>query len=382
MSDGQTLYLVFCLLYLSDCFIWVRRGSIAFIGNILCGWSPKFASPYAGTSSAGIVRLNLLPPAGRVFCAYSMPISISPYAVVSHNTQTIKASSLVSGDIQQFSIDQIKDVYRVERKVLINDIVFCKCDYFVQAESIVMLIRDLRQSSNNRRDILIREFWKKQYNLDTARSLYSKLLERSKSLKICSNTLFVFLFILSPIIKSFIGINLAIICVGVVMFLLAIVIARTFYRCHRDIFRSQKIDRIIETIKMIVCPPIAIRSADQLSINTLSEFNPLVLAYIFLCSEKFKAFSAEYLRCLKHPIIDSSIDKQVLDVIEWQNMVLLDMTEEFLKTVKHDPEQLLFPPIPKETTSVAYCPRCLTESNNNNGECPDCVGVTLIPYKS
>ena len=123
---------------------------------------------------------------------------------------------------------------------------------------------------------------------------------------------------------------------------------------------------------MIVCPPIAIRSADHLSANFFSRFNFFLIAHLCLSPGKFKTFTAEAFRCLKYPIIETSLNELAQGAIEWQNKVLLGKTEGFLKKINYDSRQFLLPPIPQDADIMSYCPRCLMESYNSKGECPDC----------
>ncbi|MEK6901027.1 MAG: hypothetical protein AABX37_01670, partial [Nanoarchaeota archaeon] len=144
MTEGQLLLFVFGLIYLSDCFLWIGKGSVVFIGGIFGGWFPKFANPYFGTDSGGIASLNLLPPAGRVFCVHLIPVSISPTAIVSYNSQMVKVAVSTQAVIQQYPIEQIQKIRNYGKEISINGKVFCKCGHFSQAEDLVQLVTSLK----------------------------------------------------------------------------------------------------------------------------------------------------------------------------------------------------------------------------------------------
>src|SRR5262245_6201653 len=90
MSDGQTLFLILWLLYLSDCWIWLGKRSVLFSSPWRRSWRVAFASQYFGTSEGGLALLNPLPPLGFVFLSSWSPISISPEGVCAYNLQTTR----------------------------------------------------------------------------------------------------------------------------------------------------------------------------------------------------------------------------------------------------------------------------------------------------
>jgi len=94
----------------------------------------------------------------------------------------------------------------------------------------------------------------------------------------------------------------------------------------------------------------------------------------------YNLFAGELFRCLKYPAINTALDKTAREVIEWQNEVLLDITEGFFKTINYDLKQFVVSPDPERENSGTFCPRCFNQFYDLSGECPDCPGVKLLSF--
>ena len=85
MTDGQLLFAVLCFIYLSDCFLWLRKSTAALVSPWGKGWRVVLGSPLFGNSRGGLLLLNPLPPLGRVFLCHLAPVSLSPAGVCACN---------------------------------------------------------------------------------------------------------------------------------------------------------------------------------------------------------------------------------------------------------------------------------------------------------
>ena len=93
IGESQTLLLILILLYLSECLIWVKRESVAFVSAWGSRWRLSVPPSWTGNASGGILFLNPLPPAGHVFLSHLSPISISPSGICAFNTQTLPSEA-------------------------------------------------------------------------------------------------------------------------------------------------------------------------------------------------------------------------------------------------------------------------------------------------
>ena len=89
MSDGQTLLLLLGLLYLSDCFLWVRKQSVAFVSPWCRRWRIARLNSSLANGRGGLLFMNPLPPLGSVFLSHLSPISVSPLGICAFNLQAL-----------------------------------------------------------------------------------------------------------------------------------------------------------------------------------------------------------------------------------------------------------------------------------------------------
>ena len=102
MSEAQTLLLILILLYLTECLIWVKRESVAFVSRFGGRWRLTVPPSWFGNAKGGILFLNPLPPVGRVFLSHLSPISISPSGICAYNLQTLPSEARSPGQTGHF----------------------------------------------------------------------------------------------------------------------------------------------------------------------------------------------------------------------------------------------------------------------------------------
>src|SRR6476619_7262088 len=153
MSEGQTLLLILILLYLTECLIWVKRESVAFVSRMGGRWRLTVPPSWMGNANGGILFLNPLPPAGRVFLSHLSPISISPSGICAYNLQTLPSearSPYQSGEFLPFS--KIKDAGSDGAYLIINKEKFTKCTTAKQARALGELVGSLAKASASKRE--------------------------------------------------------------------------------------------------------------------------------------------------------------------------------------------------------------------------------------
>jgi hypothetical protein len=166
--------------------------------------------------------------------------------------------------------------------------------------------------------------------------------------------------------------------VAAVMLLTASIVAVQYSRAHRTLYPLRKSDRVSNIVKMVLCPPVAIRAGDILSIEAMSRFHPVVLGNLLLGADASDFFRT-LIRDLQYPLRHDHADAQCLSIVAWFVTTERNAIADFLKTECSTTfDALLIPPV-WDGISTAYCPRCLCQFMVSAGECPDCPGVTMLP---
>jgi len=380
IGEGQTLLLILILLYLSECVIWVKRESVAFVSAWGSRWRLRVPPSWMGNANGGLLFLNPLAPSGYLFLSHLSPISISPSGICAFNLQTLPSearSPYQSGQFLPFS--KIKESHSDGAYLVINNEKFTKCATAKQARALATLIDGMAKASASKRENMARTWVAKQFAADDAAALLKegeKLIEPIQELGVI---LFMFLFVFTPSLAFTFGLSPLIIPVAVVMVALAVLIAIMFHRAHKKLYPAESSERLESLVKMILCPPVSIRAADILTRNLLAQYSPIVLASVLPGSGE-PQFVRSVILDLKHPLRHEVVDETAEQTITWtaneQLRVCLDQVKKgrYLK-----PEELLSP-TQREENSISYCPRCRYQFVVGEGECPDCPGVHRVNF--
>lgn len=382
MSDELFLFLILCLIYVTDCLLWVSKYSVAFVTWINRQWKDKVTSRIFRTSKGGLLLLNPFPPLGKVFCCHLLPISISPVGICSLNNQILTHREFpeFNFDVSCFNFKEISNVTTDGRKLIVNAAQFCRFWDAQQAERVCALLKTLITTPETSRETIIKQFWNEQFNLEAAKKRYEDALHQMTSLRFLCNILFVYLFIIAPVVVLYRRMTSILIAIAFVMFVIAFQITIEFYILHKRTYPDLKEDRISSLIKMILCPPVSIRACDLITEHLLGNYNSLVVANLLLSDDQFKNFAISTLRNLKYPPFNDFMEERVCEISNWQNHTLLKIATGYLHNASYSSEKLLYPPIPNDPSVRAYCPRCLCQFTQKEGNCPDCLGVKILPF--
>jgi hypothetical protein len=375
MTEGQTLLLILILVYLSDCLIWVKRESVAFVSPWGGRWRLTVPPSWLGNSNGGILFLNPVPPAGRIFLSHLLPISVSPSGICAYNLQTLPSEARSPAQTGQFlPYNKINTAATEGVYLLVNNEKFAKCATPRQAKTLAQLVRELVKASASKRERIVRTWMQKQFAVDDA----AVRLEEGKAIiepvHELNLILFLFLFVLTPTLTIIFDLMSLIIPVAVVMVIVAVLTGIMFYRAHKQLFPAEGSERFENLIKMILCPPVSIRAADVLSRNLLADYSPVVLAKLLAASgeQQFvRSFVLDLRYPLGHEVSNETAEKTMRWAVEEQLNICLG------QHVK--PEDLEAPAV-REKDSISYCPRCRCQYVVSETDCPDCPGVALVAF--
>ena len=380
IGEGQTLLLILILLYLSECAIWVKRESVAFVSAWGRRWRLAFPSSWMGNARGGILLLNPLPPSGRVFLSHLSPISISPAGVCAYNLQTLPTEARSPYQTGQFlPFGHVKETGADGAYLTINNEKFTKCATAKQARALATLIGAMSKASASKREATARTWVVKQFAADDAAALLKESETLIKPIQQMGVILFLVLFVFTPGIAFTFGTAPLIIPVAGVMLALAVEIAIMFHRAHKKLYPADSSERLESIVKMILCPPVSIRAADILTKNLLADYSPIVLASVLPGSGE-QQFVRSVILDLKHPLKHELVDETAQHTITWTAREQLNVCLDQVKNGRYlKPEELLAP-MQREGNSISYCPRCRCQFVLSEGECPDCPGVALVDF--
>lgn len=380
MTEGQTLLLILVLIYLSDCLIWVRRESVAFVSPWGGRWRLTVPPSWLGNANGGILLLNPLPPSGRVFLSHLSPISISPAGICAYNLQTLPSEARSPSQTGHYlPFNKVTSATNDGPYLVVNNERFAKCTTARQAKTLAALIAEMMKASAAKRERLARNWIAKQFAVEAADARLSEGNALIKPIQELSLILFLFLFAVTPLLVSTFGLARLIIPVAVVMVILAVQIGILFYRAHKQLFPTEASERFESLAKMILCPPVSIRAADILSRNLLAEYSPIVLASV-LAGGSEQQFVRAFILDLRHPLKHEVTDEAAVKMMSWTTDEQLNICLEQVKGGRYLKPEDLQAPAQREENSISYCPRCRCQFVVSVAECPDCPGVELVAF--
>ncbi len=377
ISDGQTLLFILVLLYLTECLVWVKKQSVAFVSATGRRWRLATPKSWLGNANGAMLLLSPLPPPGEIVLSHLLPVSISPSGVCAFNSQVLPWGSRPATQTGEFvPFSSITKAGSDGAYLLLNGEKFAKCATPNQAKALASVIKSAAEAKVSRRESIVRSWMAKQFDARAAEKLWRESQEEIGSLQGVCTLLFLFLFVAMPIIVTIFGLQELIIPSGAVMVALAVLIGVMFFRLHRKLFPAETQERFENMAKMILCPPVSMRAADILTRNLLAEFSPIVVASV-LGRAKETQFVRAFVLDLKHPLKHEVTDAKALETIEWATAEQLKAS---LAYVERSGDASLLGPDEREGDSIAYCPRCGVQFVVRDGECPDCPGVELVAF--
>ena len=376
MTEGITIYLLLWLLYLSECFIWISKRSLAFVSGWNKQWHLRVPSSFIATSKSGAVLLNPLWPGTRVVLGSLSPISISPDGICAFNAQSFFDAGRPLQTPHHFPFEDIQSCSSHDRCVLINTAPFIECVDIDEAQQIVDLINQAAQVPGPQRQPLIEKFLARRFNRREEPGSFAAMSKRLRSLEALCSIFFALLFLLAPLAAFRYGLEEVIIPTAILMIGFAVAIAWLVWYQHKALWPSLSNERWSSVAKIIFCPPSAIRAVGDLTTHFPTACDPLVISAVLSPDERERFVSA-YLRDLHFPIKDG-LEGAAKEVVDWYRAELLKQATTYVKTQTGlGLDSISAPPV-FESGCQSYCPRCQSQFTNEAGDCSGCDGVHLL----
>jgi len=379
MTEGQMLFVILSLFYLSECLVWIGRKTVLFSSRWFRRSRPIFSGEFFGSVEGGVALLNPLPPWGNSFLAHWIPISISPTGICDFTIQTFKGTARAFQTSIVLNYEEVSEARTEGKYLLLNGARFTKCCTIEQAKFLAELIKNVSSASTHKREQLIRKSLEVQFPKDEALNRLAHVDNLTIGLRWTCSAFFIFLYMVTPLIVVTYGLTRFIIPVAIVMVVSALFISFNYFRVHKVLYPSLLRERLSNVFKMILCPPSAIRAADLLTLNAMSRFHPLLLASLVLGPDSL-LFANAVITDLKHPLHYNLDDQRAQSIVSWYAAYELEACTKFLEEQGSMNLDALLPPPSWDGISSVYCPRCSCQFSTHSVECTDCTGVALVQF--
>ena len=359
----------------------MKKQSVTFVSASGRRWRVATPISWLGNGTGAMLVLNPVPPPGRILLSHLLPLSISPSGVCHFNSQTFPSGSRPTTQTGEFiSFSEMTKADTDGAYLVLNSQKFARCATPKQAKALAGLIEETRAAKASRREAVIRSWLAKQFDARAATRAQREAETAIGPIRWACSIFFVFMFVGTPILVTLYGLERLIIPLGVGILLMALQIAILFFRAHRKLYLTESQERLENRVKMIVCPPIALRAADVLTQNLLAEYSPIVVANVRAGAGE-PQFVRDYVLDLQHPLKHEVTQDEAAETVSWMNAAQLKACLEHIQRDRETTVESLLEVARRDADSVACCPRCGVQFVAGAGdECPDCPGVDLVAF--
>jgi hypothetical protein len=213
----------------------------------------------------------------------------------------------------------------------------------------------------------IRTQMRRRFNLRNARKRLRKSIVVVEPLRLDCNVWLLAISTFYILISVRLGLQAATLPVFICFEIAAIHLGVRFYCLHAILFPAERRSRMMDLVKFILCPPTVFRCVDAISSNLLSDFDPIVIAYLVCRRRQFEKFCNRSLRSLRF-----SGKCRVPRHQEWFMSECEDSFRHFLKEIGMTADECMPAPAPLDSFSRSYCPRCEAQYVFRGGLCAEC----------
>ncbi|MFC1591332.1 hypothetical protein ACFL43_02290 [Thermodesulfobacteriota bacterium] len=381
MSDEQMLFVVLCLIYFAECCFWLKKQSVAFLSPWYRKWYVKTSNSIFGNVSGSLIWLNPLPPLGHFFKVHLSSAAISLTGICSYNLQTLPNTEGRPQKENSIVYDQIEEVQVRDETIEINQNYFVKCSSHQEAIRLKNFIEAVTKLDFEEREKYVKQFIDDQFCAESISGMIERFKNITDFLVFVCSAYFVVLFVAIPVFVNILGLRVMFVPIATIIFTFTIQILIVYYYSHKELYPNRTKNRVGDIIKMLLCPPAAIRAVDHLTSDLFSMYNPLVVASELSFFDN-KSFIKSYMRDLKYPLEHNLKDPLSVEIAQWYTGELLNLCFAYIKENKSEVlgSDEIFSHPQQDHDCNTFCPRCETQSRQSSGICPECPGVELIPY--
>jgi hypothetical protein len=383
MTDEVTLIAVVAVLYLSECVVVLRYGSLLVrAGGWRRGGAVVHPSALWGNEKGGLVWLNPFPPFGSAFVCHQWPLTITRELACSYVGQSINFRRRRQQDAVLIRAEHVRDVRQSAAAIHVAGARFASLVDERQARRFALILGQWAALPATDRDAAIAAWVQSAADERAAGALVEEYHRCTSGLRPLCYVLFVLLMIVLPLaawLGRFLQVVPWLLAIGVPCW---ISVLWTFGRAHARLLPQRRTERRRALAKMVFMPVASIRACDAITRDLLSAFDPLAVAAAVCDRRTLESFARDVVLDLRYPLLPvcPSGSSELGRAEQSFRRQLQGELEMLLRRCGLDPECLAAPPVPDAPSHWAYCPRCRAQYLVASGECAECGGRPLVVF--
>ena len=380
MSEQRLLLLVLVAIYLSECFVWVGYGAVAF--RSLAGRRFRAADPpvFPGNDRGGWVLLNPL-PLGTVFVCRQWPAVLSRDAAGPATGQSVNFTARPPADVPMVHWEAVRDARYDGDRVTVGGRPFARAADEPGAARLAALLTELAATKPDQRERQIDRALAQAFDASTVRRRVEMYWRATRLLRPLCLLFFCLLFVVLPTVVYLGHFSSTIFQLLPLMLGCWAAIVVTFFAIHGRLLPHDRLERWKATATMLLAPTAAIRSPDVISRHLLAAADPAAVAAALCDHEQFAAFASRALRDLRYPLPPkgTAVDAEAEAAAAAFRQKLASHVARVMQGRDVEAAAALTMPAPSDPAHRSFCPRCQTEYVVEQGTCRDCGELPLEP---
>lgn len=382
MTDGEVLLLVFALIYLSECLVWLTPTSYA----LVAWWSRRHtvtrAAMHFSALGRGIALLQPLPPFGSVFVGQAWPVSPLPdgLSLLSRETPNLgparegarrrdSAAWFAWETIQGFRADASS--VRIETPDPPPPVA---CATAAHAVQLACDLEVIRRADPDARSRVIDRILRRSFRARRAGRKAAFFRRATAPLRLNQCVLFVAVFVGLPLSYwRFHDEPRFFIALGGTWLMMALVAIDGFL-LHRRFYPRLASDRWQHLILSLIFPHYTLRTLDTLSKGFLADCHPTAMAAALADEPLAMRFLATVARDAHWPVPLVHPDATAVSAADAFRLRFFQPG--FLAAF--GPQDRFAAIRPSDDNYPAHCPRCGTDYRAEGLPCDDCGGIRTV----
>jgi len=379
MTERQSLFAVFSVIYLSECLLWVRRGGVLFRRG-LGRWTAKTGSEAIRNDRGDLHWAWPLPPFGDVAVSHGLPFSIGTTGVLNATAAAFHPSGRPVTQAAFLLWEDIRTVEAAGRSLRLNGSEFWKSDSTLEPVRLGRLLGSLRRLDAPALEPALRTAIATAFDTKRIRARLAAAESAVRHVRTASTALAALLFLVAPAAITRFGWLPPLFWLVPGMFALTGTIAWMALRAHRDLYPDAGDERFRLALMLALSPAAAIRAVDPVQRPLLEEFHPLAVASVLLEGADFTEFAAPTWRDLRFPRLPECPVETVpaRETEQWFRNAVITEAGKTVRAVGQDPDAWERPPAKSDPSHALYCPRCQSQFTKAATACRECGGRALL----
>lgn len=382
MTERQELWLLLGILYLAECFRWVRRGSWVFRRLYGSRWSAQPASEFIGNDRGDLHWAWPFPLFGDLIVARGLPWCVGPEGVATWHpvTRHPNGRTLQAAGFRRW--EEVREVQLEGEKIFVANELWWVADSQVEAQRLASALKRWAELPAKQREAALRIELRDSFDVAAVRARIATTPPELGLTRQIASGLWCVLFFLLPLAIWRQGWFPALPLGLIAVYGLGGWIAWRTVRLHQTWYPRATAERLRVRLLCWCSPLTAIRAADLVGRNRVESFDPLAVALALLPGPRTAAVAGSWVRDSWFPRLPENPfphGTPAANTVTWFTSLYQEIGTEALKTAGIDAEALRRPPAATEACHTQYCARCQAQYLAIASSCQACNGRPLYP---